>query len=192
MSSGRKKTYRISTPSQWRAISSPLRIDLIQHLRAAGPSTVAELANWLGKSPVSLYYHVRVLERIRILRACATRKGRRQTEALYDLAAQDFTYDVSELAGARNIQGVCAAILRMTQRDLRRSVAGGDFSALIEDGLAAAGRRTCWLTPAELSRVMRRLAEIKAIGDRSGPRPTTKRYSCTIFVLPLGNRENNK
>ncbi len=141
---------------------------------------------------MSLYYHIRVLERTGIVRECATRKGRRQTEALYDLVATDFIYDVETPLGERNIQRVCAALLRMTQRDLRRTVAGGAFSALIEDGRATAGRRTGWMTTQDVARVMHHLGEIKKLIGRAGPRPKARRYSCTMFVLPLENKGNDE
>lgn len=189
-SSERQGTYRVSAPAQWRALRSPLRIELIQHLRASGPSTVAELAHWLGHGPVSLYYHIRTLERVGIVSACGARRGRRQREALYDLSAQDFVYDLDTRHGEQNLRRVCTAILRMTQRDLKRTVSSGEFSLLIESRRMVAGRRTCWLTHADRTRVLRHIDSIKRIVDGSRPRPRAARHSFTIFLLPLMPKES--
>jgi DNA-binding transcriptional ArsR family regulator len=63
-------TRRKATPDQFRALAHPLRLRLIELLRA-GPSTATKLGRELGESSGSTSYHLRVLERARLIEEVA-------------------------------------------------------------------------------------------------------------------------
>lgn len=74
------------TLEQVRAIGSPPKLDLIDALGTLGASTVSDLANYLAKSPNGLYYHLRKLEEVGLVRSELRRGLSGREEAIYSLA----------------------------------------------------------------------------------------------------------
>lgn len=56
------------TPRVLGALASPLRQDILVVLENSGPTSVAELARRIGRRPDALYHHLRVLERVEMVR----------------------------------------------------------------------------------------------------------------------------
>ena len=56
-----RSIHDLEDPEQLQAIASPPRQRLVAALEALGPASVRELAAHLGRSPQSLYFHLRKL-----------------------------------------------------------------------------------------------------------------------------------
>lgn len=64
-----RKAYQVATKSQLRALSSVVRHDILDRLVAVGPTSVRDLAMSLGRNPTAIYQHLRVLEKLGLVRA---------------------------------------------------------------------------------------------------------------------------
>ena len=84
-----------------KAVSHPLRMQLLGALRSRGPSTASELARELGESSGSTSYHLRQLERFGFVSDDDEQpSGReRRWKALHDLT--EFPPALAELDGGR-------------------------------------------------------------------------------------------
>lgn len=96
MSLSRKVVHDIDT---LKAISHPLRLSLLGHLRTHGPATASQLARALGESSGSTSYHLRQLERFGFVGDAAEQpSGReRRWQALHD--STSFPSSLAELDG---------------------------------------------------------------------------------------------
>lgn len=70
--------YRISpmTAAELRALAHPLRLQLLQLLRAEGPATASQLARRLGESSGATSYHLRALNRAGMIEEDERTRGR--------------------------------------------------------------------------------------------------------------------
>lgn len=95
-----------------------MRNEVFFALRSLGPSSVAELAEALGKSPEALHYHVRALVKADLIRVSGVRPTKRKPEAVFEPLHRDLRLpdpahnpDVS----AANRKAVLAGIRQTTR-----------------------------------------------------------------------------
>src|SRR5436190_2021792 len=112
----------LSSPAQVRALESPRRQEIVDALAALGASSVAELADHLGRPADSLYFHVRKLLKVGVIRELELRKSGRHEWAVYALHTRSarVRYDG---APARSIQRVVAGAVRQSLREFNRGFA---------------------------------------------------------------------
>lgn len=67
---------RITEPAELAALTHPLRLDLINHLMAAGPATASQCARAVGDTPSNCSYHLRILQRSGLVVAEPSTDGR--------------------------------------------------------------------------------------------------------------------
>ena len=79
------KTVPIARRVQVQALASPLRQDLLDVLETAGPLSIAELAERVGRPADSLYVHVRELLRVGLVVERERKKVGRHAYVVYDV-----------------------------------------------------------------------------------------------------------
>jgi DNA-binding transcriptional ArsR family regulator len=84
--SSRKKALIIRDPKYFKALTSAQRLELISSLSDDGPGTIADLAERLGRTPHSLYHHMKTLLDAGIV--SAVRAGKKKKEAVFTLTSQ--------------------------------------------------------------------------------------------------------
>lgn len=193
MSARRRKSMRISDPDQRAAMTSPLRLEIIEHLGAIGPASVRDLAERMQRSTHALHYHVRLLEEIGLIKRTGTRKSGPRDEALYDVAANRFELAPSrpetrerdadaELPEARTVR----AILRKAEREFIEALV--DDPARLERDGCFAGRLRARLSATARREVERHLAAIQRIfADelRRDHPPQSRLETCTLTAVYL-------
>jgi DNA-binding Lrp family transcriptional regulator len=107
------------------AVSSPLRIELLEHLRLAGRASVADLARLTGRPATALHYHVNLLHEAGLLRVAQRRPAGKREESLYALAAESFALAANDTFARRAAARTVGATLRMAQREAARALASG-------------------------------------------------------------------
>jgi len=187
------RLFTISRPEQLAAVASPTRQEILDVLAGLPPSSVASIAEALGRPADSLYYHLRVLLKVGLVLAAGRRSGRGRSDALYRTVSPELrlAYDPASPANASRVQKAVGSMLRLGARDFRRGFTEGVAVSGPRRELWAA-RRTGWLSPADYGRVNRLLLEIAALlqGSRRGPR---KRLSAVTFLLvPLDARRRRR
>lgn len=112
------RRHRVRTSRELEALASPERQDIVQALHGRPPLSVPEIAALVGRLPVSLYYHLRALERAGLLVRAGTRAAARGTEALYAIPAAQIAIE-PEVRGPREVAAmrrIGAGMLRRAQR----------------------------------------------------------------------------
>jgi DNA-binding transcriptional ArsR family regulator len=126
-----KRTHRLTTLKQLKALADPLRLRVLEAF-VQQPATTKQVATLLGENPTKLYHHVQILEEAGMLRLVETRKNRGTVEKYYRAVAEDFTVDRKLLEvtrGARRATGGYGAVflsaLEATLSEARRGIAAG-------------------------------------------------------------------
>jgi DNA-binding transcriptional ArsR family regulator len=177
----------IDRPAQVRALASPLRQELLDLLVAAGPCSIAELAERLGRAPDSLYFHVRRLLQVGLVVERERRQVGRHVFVVYDAAGRPMRIERSKARRA-DIQAVVAGIQRLALRDWKRAL--GDPAAR-GDGARrnhAAARVRGWLDPRELERVNELLEELGELLGAGRPGPGRQPVALAWVLAPLPPR----
>lgn len=143
-------TLWVREPEHIEALASPLRQRIVDRLEAIGPCSVRELAQSLGRRADSLYYHLRILEEIRIIEEV---ESPGEPEVHYDLAHRSWhiAYEPEDPDNAAALRKVTQAMLRQANRDFeagldspRARVAGSErnlWSLRLEASLTRAEQR---------------------------------------------------
>ena len=168
---------------QVRAVASPVRAAIIDALEVVGPATIARLANALGYPPDGLYYHLKVLERIGLV--ARTTPENVTGAARFDVPGRPATirYRLEDRQQKHAMGKVVATMTRCAERSFRRAFAPGLAQAHGPCRNLSAGRRTAWLTDAELQVLNRYIERIHSLFGRGRPQRTGARLHEFTYVL---------
>ncbi len=179
------RVHPIKTVAQLRGIETPVRQQIIAVLELHGDTPVRELAEHLGCMPSSLYYHLGVLERARLVEV-QQRPGRTRPETVYRLVARMIEIDpVSQSPAFLAALGrTYAAFLRLAVRhvsaalETRRSVRRGSRQDL------RVRQYNLRLTPARQRELNQRLDELEAWLRDPAFTNEGRRFSFTLAMSP--------
>jgi DNA-binding MarR family transcriptional regulator len=174
-----------------RALASPVRVEVLEQLRASGPTSIADLAQELGRTPHSLYYHVHALEQAGLLRRRGTRRTARRDEVVYERIADAIAlaYAPSSETGTAAVESAGRAVLRRAERVFARAIR----ERLIEcpagesDGFVAS--RKAWLTPKGIAEVRRLFQRLDSVLARESRLKRGRTYLVTTALSPTAGSE---
>ncbi|MDX1460458.1 MAG: helix-turn-helix domain-containing protein [Xanthomonadales bacterium] len=191
--SQRAETLWISDPEQLAALISPVRQGILDRLEAAGPSTVADLAEALGIAQDALYYHVRKLEGVGLLRRVDVRKGEGRDSAVFDLAARRWhiRYRPGDPENEACLSAITAGILRQAQRDFEQGFAAPGASVEGELRSLWSLRLESSLDEADLRAVNRHLNAIVEILRKPRRQSGGNHYALSWVLAPMQRRGRN-
>ncbi|MCA9242561.1 MAG: helix-turn-helix transcriptional regulator [Phycisphaerales bacterium] len=180
----------VDDDTQIAALTSPARLEVVDAVRVIGPCSIADIGQFLGRAPDSLYYHVRKLLKVGLLIECGTRKTRRRDEAVYRTPARRIRtpLDPHDPARSAQVARVFAALLRLTDRDFKAAAKRGGITSLGPKRNARHGRVKAWLSEGDLTEVHGYLDRILDVFERERPKADAaarKLYSITAFLTPM-------
>ena len=186
----REATILVAEAEQFEAVSSGVRFEMLTFLIAAGPCSIAVLAEQMDRRADGLYHHIRKLVNAGLIREVGFRKSGRQVETIYDTVADHFQFDV-DFASGRNVERIIQlmkATLRRSERIVSDAIAAGVVS--FEEGSRNAFIRgdTAWLTSTDLSKVIGHLQSIIDIFDAGRRQRDGELYAVTFSLSPLVRR----
>lgn len=189
MSRAASKEFLIESPSALRALTSPIRQEIVDAVVAAGPVTIASLARHLGRAPDSLYFHVRRLLAVGLLvEREAERKGR-HVAAVYDVPGRPIRIGyqgrLGKPSGRRSINAVVQGAIRLGARDFARAVDGGKASASGADRELWGGRAKGWVSEEELVELNTLIDRASAILHAGRPGKGRRAVSFTFVLAPV-------
>ncbi len=120
--------YTIKRLEQIEALVSQVRQEIVDVLLGAPPLSMRELARIVGRTPDSLYYHVRKLVEVGLLVEGGTRRTARREEALFQVVHPRLRllYDHDDPAKRQATVRVLRGAIRMAQRDFETGFAAVD------------------------------------------------------------------
>ncbi len=179
--------HEITDPRQIEALASPVRQEIVDVVHATGPSSAGEIAEMLGRTQDGLYYHVRMLLGVGLLREVGSRETSRRDEALYDVPGRPLRlrYQPGDRRNAAAVTRTIRSMLRLAERNFAR--------AMGRDGLVVrgpsrniwGGRFKGWLTAGELREVNKHLSAIAEIAQGSGRRRGATLHEVTFVLSPV-------
>src|SRR4051812_29395184 len=121
-----RKPFLIRRTDQIAAIASPLRQEILDALQAAGPQSIAELAQILARPADGLYYHIRALLKAGLVVEHGARPTGRRRETIYDVPGDlRMVYRPGDSKNAAAVTKAAAAMLRLTSRDFAHAFRAG-------------------------------------------------------------------
>jgi predicted transcriptional regulator len=187
-----RKRLSLSRPRELEALISPVRVEVVEQLQAGGPASVGEIAAALGRSPHSLYYHVRLLESVGIVKHRHTRRVGKRDESVYALAAERIEIQRAPWSPAKGaaFARAAAAILRRAERNMRAASADAATWASDREPRAMFGTRKTWLDRAALLEIATLVARLD---QEMTKRPARGRpYLWTFALAPLVDRRRRR
>lgn len=183
------KPFVVTSRKQLLAIASPGREEIIDAVGLLGPSTVPQLAEFLGRSRNSLYYHVQALRDCGLLIETPQLGRGTKTTAEYDLPGRPLSvrYDLST---ARTRNAVIALARSRLQSGARGFVAACNPDLAVTDGPRRNLRATHWkgwLSPAELVEFNSHLDQLVTMLRRGAQEKGRHRapYELTFVLAPV-------
>ncbi|HUN22589.1 MAG TPA: winged helix-turn-helix domain-containing protein [Anaerolineales bacterium] len=177
------QNFEISDISTLRAISTPLRLKLLENL-AEKPYTVKQLGELLGMDASRLYYHISQLEKAGIVKVVSTQQVGNLVEKYYQTTSHTFTIAPDLLhqmdpTGTQTIRSAIA-ILNTAREELQ---AIGRTRAIGESpskNLGLVTRERLYLSAAQATAFKRALTEL--IAPYLAPSEGSTPFSCTIAI----------
>ena len=196
---GKPRTMILRSEQQRRAVTSPLRMELLGQFLDRKPLSVAQLAERMGRPATALHYHVGVLEKAGLLRRAGRQRSGRRPETLYrpvaDLFKMEHTKDDPE-ASAESALKTMSTAFRMAESDMRAALTNPATRTAGPQRNAFGIRVHCRLSRKDLAELNRHLRAIEKTLGRvhkyHEPSPNDSFVSLTLALMPLRNREANR
>ncbi len=188
----RADTYVVRRADQRAALTSPLRLEILEHFLVAGPAAVDEVAARMGRAPDSLYYHVRMLVKVGLLRPRGSRKSGKRDKKLYAVVAPRIELPCRSGSATETTMKAMALAFRMAEREMRASLESGRFEEQGRYRDFYAGRVRSDLSRAALAEVNRHLKAIEDIFSRAFRTAPVNGTSCSLTVTLLPAPRDNE
>jgi len=186
------KSFRINNLETLRALSDPLRMQIVELL--SEKMTVKQVAEKLGLAPSKLYYHFNTLEKLGLIEVAETHMVANMVEKVYSSNADMVDVDPSLFSFSKegeneSLNLVVSSTIDATRDDLIRSLQARQFQ--LEQGAEEQPRRV--IINRLISRVPeKRVAEfqdrlvtlLKEFEDENDTASDLQPYALTVAFYP--------
>ncbi|MEO1525026.1 MAG: helix-turn-helix domain-containing protein [Planctomycetota bacterium] len=185
----RTRSFPIETKEKWDVVCSAVRFELLEFLVACGPCSIAELASHVGAKADSLYHHIRKMTQAGLVVETELRRAGRQTEAVYDVVADQFEFDTD--VAPESLMKLMRSLHRRSERNFEKSLHAGaiDFSARSRNAFIRG--ETARLTAKDLRHVKKLLTEIMDVFEEARTNDSGTLFSLGFDLMPLCGRVDN-
>jgi DNA-binding transcriptional ArsR family regulator len=186
------RVHLIHTAPQLKALAAAARQELVDVLEQVGTVSVAELAAALDRPADSLYFHLRALTRVGLVRQAGYRARRGGKEALFCTVqpALQLRYEPRNAANRLGVGAVVASMMRLANRDFQRSFRPGHVVVAGDQRELWALRKVGRLSAAQLAGVNRRIQGLA--DDVAAPHGRGRLYAVTVMLTPLDHRNHGR
>ncbi|MBX3379245.1 MAG: helix-turn-helix transcriptional regulator [Phycisphaeraceae bacterium] len=185
------KPLLIDRPAATRALVSATRQEIVDALSSAGPCTVAKLADLLGRRPDALYFHVRALQRVGLVRQQPQPNNEKKVGVVYELPSSVVRLDYD--AAPR------ADLVRVVRHALKLSLREFERECLAIRPVGAGGKRRLWggrvmgwVTEQELARINSLIEELHSVLRKGRPGADRRAFSLGFLLAPSGFGERSR
>ncbi len=185
-------SHIVRDPRQLKVLESPVRAEIVDSFAASAPCSVAFVAQQLGRTPESLYYHVKKLIAAGLLHEAGEQVVAKTRETLYATTARELILGSPGKSKAKldSIVKIMLGNLKLTQKDVEFSFRDPDSQFAGPDRDVYAGRSKGWLTDAnrkEAMGLLDRLAEIMKDGQPGAGR---RLFALNLALTPVQTRQS--
>jgi DNA-binding transcriptional ArsR family regulator len=184
----KKKPHFVESIAQLNALAAPARQEICDCLSVAGPSTVSELAEHLGRPADAMYFHLKRLLKAGLVIEVDQEKSGRHVSTRYDVVGRPLKLSYRK-SNQKQVKKVIGAATRAGLRDFEHAYAELGEQQVEGRRDLWAGRAKGWLSKQDIAEVNRHLEAILEVLLRSKPGSgeTTRRrlYALTFLLSPV-------
>jgi DNA-binding transcriptional ArsR family regulator len=181
-----KKSHVVRDMAQMEAMVSPQRHQIMRTLSAYGVASIKEIAVQLERSPESLYYHFRALEKVGLLIGAGTREVGGRSEALYSTVAKQLLTDAKSTAPKYldALQRAASALLRLAERQLTAELDFMEETRTVRSVAFRIQQTNARLTPEASAKLSKKIDDAMRFLEEND-RPDGEMISVTIASSPI-------
>ena len=189
----KSKTYVIRDDKQMTSLRAASRQETLDALASMGPVSVPELAAVLGRPPDSLYYHIRILQKVGLVQDAGVRECEGRKERLVRAVAPDLrlSYVPGSGGNAEEVTAIVDSMLRLTSRDFEDAFQNENTVVEGPDRELWAARTIGWLTKDQLVEMNRRITQLLQMMITSPPRSGEQLFALSVVMTPLQRSKEN-
>lgn len=187
----RGRPYRIAKPAAARALASATRQEIVDALSSAGPCTVARLADLLGRRPDALYFHLRTLERVGLVRQRPESAEDSNNGVIYELPASSVRLDYKSAPRSDLVRVVRNAV-KLSLREFERECLAGRSTGPEGRRVLWGGRVMGWVNETELASINSLLDSLHSVLRQGRPGPNRRAVSLGFLLAPSGFGERSR
>ncbi len=186
--------YLITELRQMRALESPIRAEIVDTFAASGPCSVADVAHQLGRTPQSLYFHVKQLLQVKLLKEDGEQSAGRTRETLYSTPARELVLGSPGKSRAKmdSVVKIMLGNLKLTERDVERAFRAPASRFSGEQRDVNAGRLKGWLTDAECREANRLLDRLGKLMKGGQPSKGRRLFALNVAMTPIEPRTSDR
>lgn len=183
-----EKCYVIRSAKQMAALAAAARQEILDVLAGMGSVSIAELAASLGRPPDALYFHIRALKQVGLVRQVGRRRRGGRTEALFRTVAPDLLleYEPRNECNRKAVTAIVSSMLRLGIRDFKRAFERADAIVAGPKRELWALRKTARLSLAQIASLNQSIEQVR--GNVAQPHGGGRLYGITILLTPLDHR----
>lgn len=185
----------IDDPRRIKALSSPVRHELVDTLAAVGgTASVATLAEHLGRHADGLYYHLHVLCKVGLVEEIESPGA---TERVYKLAGSKaaplrLAYRAGRGGNARALSGYAHGLLQVAERDFKQALLRPDVVVSGKRRQLWAARNKGWVSTSDLEEVNRLLEKLCELTSRPRASGRDMLVSLAFALAPAARRSKRR
>lgn len=185
------RPFQITRPAATRALASATRQEIVDVLSSAGPCTVSKLADLLGRRPDALYFHLRSLERVGLVRQNAEPGAQSGAGVVYELPGSAVRLDYNA-APRSDLARVVRHALKLSIREFERECLADRPIGAGAGRVLWGGRVMGWVNDKELAQINSLIESLHAILRKGRPGSDRRAFSLGFLLAPSGFGERSR
>jgi len=175
----------ISCPLQIRALCSPMRHEIHQVVLSQGEASIREIAEQMGRKPVSLYRHIDQLVEVGLLVDEGTKSTARRDAKMYSTKLEFMRYSPRNPEMLKALGEFTRASMKDTGSKVAKSIESTNAVLPIPLRDTYIGSPAGWLDDDELGELNQHIDAIIGLLADKPKKPDSKRIAITIGLYPV-------
>lgn len=179
----------IDCPDQIRALCSPMRHEIHQVVLSQGEASVREIAEQMGRKPVSLYRHIDQLVEVGLLIDIGTKSTARRDAKVYTTKLEFMRYSPRRPEMLKALGEFARASLKDTGSKVSKAIESGESVLPIPLRDLFIGSPAGWLDDDELTELNEHVDAIIGLLANKPRKPGSKRMVISMGMYCAGVQE---
>lgn len=179
--------FIVRTPAEWRLVGTATWVDIYSALGRGGSLTAQEIAARVGRTRQNIYFHLKKLEVVGLVKVVELRPAVRRPEAVFALVPRRVRLEppAARSASGGAFSATYGKLFRATSREFSAAAKSGRLARDAEPREWVVGKGVARLTPAQRRRIRGLIAEIGGILDEARDATTGEVWTVLLASLPL-------
>ncbi len=175
------------------SLTSPVRQEILDAMHALGRASVAEIADAVNRAPDSLYYHLRILLEVGLVRKAGERLAGTRRETIYDLPGRPLKIKYGNSPVTRAAIGkTISSMLRLADRDFQSAILNNKIKLDSNDSVLNGARLKAWLAPAQIVEIKEHLLQIERIMSNGKKTRDSELIAFTRLLIPVEEKKRSR